>query len=324
MFDNLLTNDQYFIMKTNVCLLKGSFVLTVLVVSVTLNAQIKVFSNGNVGIKYTATTPLSSFALNSQGVTSYEASFYGGNKTTSGGTIYSLIEKGSSSYVHLCGINAIANIGASNYSYGLRASAYSSTVYTAGRAYGVYGVAGNSSSGFNYGVYGYLQGSNNGAAVFGTTNGDIQVGGKYAGYFYGNIHITGSIWYATNLVTSSDEKIKTNIVALKTADNKNKFNALNPVKYNLKQRELSSKDSTSVKKYYDPESDFFRKTKYGFVAQELKEVYPDLVYEGEDGILGIDYIGLIPIMVTTIQEQQKRIEELENKIISLSAKVNEK
>jgi hypothetical protein len=311
-------------MKTNVSLLKECFFLVILVVSTTLNAQIKVFSNGNVGIKYTTNTPLSSFALNSQGVSSYEASFYSGNKTVSGGTIYSLIEKGSSTGLHLYGINAMANIGASNYSYGLKASAYSSTVYTVGRAYGLYGVAGNSSSGFNYGVYGYLQGNNNGAAVFGTTNGDITVGGKYAGYFYGNIHITGSIWYATNLVTSSDEKIKTNIVALKTSENKSKLNALNPVKYNLRQKELVSKDSSSVKTYYDPESDFFRKTKYGFIAQELKEVYPDLVYEGEGGILGIDYIGLIPIMVTTIQEQQKRIEELEGRINNLSAKINEK
>lgn len=27
---------------------------------------------------------------------------------------------------------------------------------------------------------------------------------------------------------------------------------------------------------------------YGFIAQEVKEIYPELVYEDKDGILGID------------------------------------
>ena len=51
----------------------------------------------------------------------------------------------------------------------------------------------------------------------------------------------------------------------------------------------------------------------GFIAQEVKQVYPELVYEDEKGMLGIDYVSLIPVLVETIQELTKRLEAIENK-----------
>ena len=52
----------------------------------------------------------------------------------------------------------------------------------------------------------------------------------------------------------------------------------------------------------------------GFSAQELQKVYPELVKEGSDGYLSIDGTGLIAPLVESIKEQQKKIEELEEKI----------
>jgi len=40
--------------------------------------------------------------------------------------------------------------------------------------------------------------------------------------------------------------------------------------------------------------------------------------EDEDGILSVDYIGLIPVLVEAIKEQQVKIEELEEKVAKLS------
>lgn len=311
-------------MKTTVKLFTVFVLALITGLTTSLYGQIKVFDNGNVGIKYTTSTPLSKFVYNSSGASEYDVYFYTGNRSSSGGTLKTVVATGTGSSNHIYGVISQAETGANNFLYGLRGGVWSNSPITSGRAYGIYGLAGNATTGYNYGVYGYLYGSNSGAAIYGTTSGDIPIPGKYAGYFNGNIHITGSIWYATNLVTSSDKNIKTNIVALKASENKDSFNALNPVKYNLKQKEIVSNDSASVKKYFDQDSDFFKKTKYGFVAQELKEIYPDLVYEGEDGMLGIDYIGLIPIIVSTIQEQQKKIKELEDLIRILSAKSDAK
>lgn len=51
---------------------------------------------------------------------------------------------------------------------------------------------------------------------------------------------------------------------------------------------------------------------YGLIAQELAEVYPDLVRERSDGYLGIYYYELIPLLIKAIQEQQLQIQELQS------------
>jgi len=275
--------------------------------------QIKVFDNGYVGINYTTNTPLSKLVLNSQGTSAYQAMFYNPLQSVSGGTFYAFTESGSSTGKHLISILGSSGIGTGNYNYGIKGNAYSSTSFTTGRTYGVYGYAGGASAGYNYGVYGMLAGTNYGAAVFGTTSGDCYVGGKYAGYFYGNVKVTSEMW--ANVVTESDERIKSNIVSIHPDQSVANIKALNPVTYNLKQREINNaNDSTSVVKYYDANCQFFQKPKFGLLAQEVQKVYPDLVYEDEDGNLGIDYTGLIPVLISAVQEQQKRIEELEKKV----------
>ena len=49
---------------------------------------------------------------------------------------------------------------------------------------------------------------------------------------------------------------------------------------------------------------------YGLSAQELKEIYPDLVYEGQDGYLGVNYVELVPVLIRAIQELKEEIDGL--------------
>jgi hypothetical protein len=59
----------------------------------------------------------------------------------------------------------------------------------------------------------------------------------------------------------------------------------------------------------------------GFIAQELKEVFPELVYQETDSSeYSINYIGLIPILVEALKEQQILIEELQQKLSMQSLK----
>ena len=47
------------------------------------------------------------------------------------------------------------------------------------------------------------------------------------------------------------------------------------------------------------------------------QVLPDIVSETDDGTLAVNYIALIPILTTSIQELRAKIEELEAKIEEL-------
>ena len=51
-------------------------------------------------------------------------------------------------------------------------------------------------------------------------------------------------------------------------------------------------------------------TRYGLIAQEVKEVYPELVRTDEDGYMYVDYIGLVPILVDAINHLQAEVSEL--------------
>ncbi len=53
----------------------------------------------------------------------------------------------------------------------------------------------------------------------------------------------------------------------------------------------------------------------GVIAQEVQEVVPELVKEveglnGEDSFLTVSYEKLVPVLIESIKEQQKQIDEL--------------
>ncbi|MCQ4917067.1 T9SS C-terminal target domain-containing protein, partial [Bacteroides nordii] len=54
------------------------------------------------------------------------------------------------------------------------------------------------------------------------------------------------------------------------------------------------------------------KAHYGFVAQELKEVSPDLVYDNAQGELSINYIEMIPLLLQSIQELAMEVKNLKS------------
>ena len=51
---------------------------------------------------------------------------------------------------------------------------------------------------------------------------------------------------------------------------------------------------------------------YGLAADQLKKVYPELVYEDENGNVSINYVEMVPLLVQSINELTQRINEMEN------------
>lgn len=54
--------------------------------------------------------------------------------------------------------------------------------------------------------------------------------------------------------------------------------------------------------------------RFGFMAQQVEDVYPDLVRRDPSGLLYIDYIGMIPLLVDALQKMKSRTDSLETVI----------
>ncbi len=56
---------------------------------------------------------------------------------------------------------------------------------------------------------------------------------------------------------------------------------------------------------------------FGFIAQEFREVAPNLVYEGEEGSLGLSYVELVPLLVRALQSQDAELAALKSELAPL-------
>jgi hypothetical protein len=57
----------------------------------------------------------------------------------------------------------------------------------------------------------------------------------------------------------------------------------------------------------------------GFIAQDIQQVIPELVFEGEDGYLRVNYTKMAPVLVEGIKEQQIQIASLQTQNAQLIA-----
>ena len=53
----------------------------------------------------------------------------------------------------------------------------------------------------------------------------------------------------------------------------------------------------------------------GLLAQNVEKIIPEAVNE-KDGYKGVDYARLVPLLIEAIKEQEKRIKELERKLLN--------
>lgn len=151
------------------------------------------------------------------------------------------------------------------------------------------------------------------------------------------LEVAGDVMIEGPLYGSSDLNIKKNITSLNSKKWLDTLFDLNAKSYTKKHipfvsdihKEvdkliLSGKilegDAANVRKQL---SDEMLKTddriEFGFLAQELKEILPNLVYEDNEGYLSIDYLGLIPILLQSIKELQVEInsqKEMINKALT--------
>jgi hypothetical protein len=87
------------------------------------------------------------------------------------------------------------------------------------------------------------------------------------------------------------------------------LNLLSPVSYDKK---VSLADSV------------YEKHEFGFVAQEVQKVLPQLVTEGKDKdhLLSMDYISIIPLLTKAMQEQDVLIKNAQKENDTLKAQLD--
>lgn len=153
-----------------------------------------------------------------------------------------------------------------------------------------------------YGTNGLSVGADDGTYV----SMGLAAGSGYCGLFSGNVYIGGTL-YATTLSTS-DKRIKTNILDITNGIEKVK--SLRPVDFEW----LESVNPNDV-----------RKRSFGFIADDVQEVFPQLVFEKSrhdiEDFKHLDYQSFHALSIKAIQEliysveiMQEKITELENKI----------
>lgn len=59
----------------------------------------------------------------------------------------------------------------------------------------------------------------------------------------------------------------------------------------------------------------------GLLAQEVQQVFPELVKKLENGNLSVNYMGLVPVLINAVKEQQSTIESLERRLAALEEKM---
>jgi hypothetical protein len=109
----------------------------------------------------------------------------------------------------------------------------------------------------------------------------------------------------------SDENFKTDIRTFSSVSDK--VNQLRAVKYKLTPDRIPQKEGRPEKNDGDL---------YGFIAQEVLTVFPDIVTTRENGTHGIRYTELIPVLVKAFQEQQQEIIDLKARIEVLESSKN--
>jgi len=107
-------------------------------------------------------------------------------------------------------------------------------------------------------------------------------------------YVASNLYVAGDITLASDKNLKDNISSITEEKTNNVLN-LNPVQYSFK-------------------ADTKKKIHYGFIAQELEEIYPELVKDSEMGHRKVNYIEIIPLIVLKMKDMQNEIDELKKEL----------
>jgi hypothetical protein len=159
-------------------------------------------------------------------------------------------------------------------------------------------------------------------------NGNVGIGRKPTTY---KLEVAGQVWTTAGLLITSDGTQKKNVRDMEEerSDYVTKLKQLKSKTYE-KLIESGSDNAAEVEKMVASgkipkekaqealqelnarKKDIY-KSEYGFIAQDVRNLFPELVEENAEGILAVNYTGLIPVLLEAIKDLQDRVEQLEKR-----------
>jgi len=144
----------------------------------------------------------------------------------------------------------------------------------------------------------------NNATSFSTSNTAFVIGNGTSGslsdafkvMFNGDATVSNDLTVSGDVVISSDARLKSNIVSL--GSTLPKLLQIDGKSYEMK-----------------------GKQKIGVLAQEIKEVFPELVSEDDNEMLSVNYQGLVPVLINALKEQDAKMKEQQSEIDELKEMV---
>jgi len=234
--------------------------------------------------------------------------FYAENIKTGGtGTLYGFyanntFSAGSTNAATLYGayLNNAKQSGSSGDVYGIRS--INTNNGTAGIVHGAHFSASSNANAAVYGVYSIVSGGNAASRYSGyftggkvvVMNGDVGINTTTPAY---KLDVNGII-RATNVLPTSDDRLKSNIKPL--FDEKDRLYLLEGKSYKKRLLPTGLEEDSLIQKT----EEIIEFPEYGYLAQELKEIFPDLVSQDTDGYHSVNYIGLIPVIVEALKDQR--------------------
>ena len=339
--------------------------LSVLAISSNLSAQLYINEQGNIGVCSSATSNSSMRIANNNKEKGLDITGYGSSDIYITSNYNTLDSLASIKY----GINIFSVLKRNKTNYGIKVRGFS---FTDKSNIGIISTGGNSSL-LSFGVVGNLNGASiqTGAGIYGSSGNNSSIesnySGKYAGYFHGDVRVTGAL-YANVLTPSStsnlpdtqnginsviqvvshdademgenvsDKLRQVQLLKIQTPEystSSNNDNQLNkfvkPVEIESIERalltgdELTSEQLRTLESYEETQNmtnadvpqTHLSSVRYSLAADQLQNVYPELVYEDQNGNVSINYIEMIPLLVQSINELQDRVDVLEEENISL-------
>ena len=114
--------------------------------------------------------------------------------------------------------------------------------------------------------------------------------------FNGDTTVSNDLTVSGDVVISSDARLKSNIVSL--GSTLAKLLQIDGKSYEMK-----------------------GKQKIGVLAQEIKEVFPELVSEDDNEMLAVNYQGLVPVLINALKAQDAKMKEQQSEIDELKEMV---
>ena len=252
-----------------------------------------------------ANTGIGSFALyyNTQGLWNVGVGYYSLFANTGSGNtavgFRSMMDNTTGGDNSAFGFHSLAHNTEGDYNTGVgRRALYSNTTGSDNVAVGDYALNNNLTGNYNVAIGRYAETSSNsstnqtvigyqatGQADNSVVLGNSDVTAVYMAEDSGATIYAGNATFNGDVVIQSDARLKSNIVSLGAT--LHKLLQIDGKSYEMKGRQ-----------------------KIGVLAQEIQEVFPELVTKDGDEMLAVNYQGLVPVLINGLKEQQKEIDEL--------------